>query len=804
MMKPWTLRPDQEIAFGVLANRRCSIANMPTGWGKSFLLCCIAALDLLKKRRKVIICVPQCIIAKGFAEEKQIDLPGVGCVNWSVPKNLCDPTNEKVGQLVEFIRNPASGGPSQRIVLCTHMSLSHAFQQLSDAELATCFLHTTLFIDEAHHVQSSEEGMNQLGRIIEFLLGRNDRSTRLVLATAYFFRGDHLPIIDDKHLVKFRRHHVPFDDYWNSLRHVKTYSYEFVIYKGTVFRDLDLILAGESVPTIVYCPPEGHRMLLGKTKSRFVSRVRRLCLKHCSAELWRPGIAYDRKTKVVVDFVDESDRAEKVKFVSQNGDRVAVVLTVGMFREGADWVEAARIIDLVPTGSVQDRMQRFGRLVRDRRGKKHVSYFSFFQHLVEQKDEERRRELSKLYAHFHASLVLENAIKPIKVLVPRKKKVAENEEPDRLDLLGKLDEKTQESIIRTSYERLIRLQDDAANTGDVVTAAEAKTAVIGVLKEHNVSCSFDAMARQVILVMRRRANLRLNTGDLVDAGFDKVWEVEALDGLLKFSGGLGGPTTFTEIREAIDTVFENQWLESFAKMKALPQPPETHSNSYWWCTYNKGLHSQGKLSAERVGQLESICWWSWTERFEDRWNMKYQEVMALVACPNAKTENYSWVRQQRRQFERGKLSNEKINALEQIPWWKWSSNVNRWQAKYDRVSKLPDPPKRGTKDADWVRTQRKTYNDNRLLSDRIEKLELIRWWTWTARRSNRNEGLAILKMRLPQWAKSGVNKADARSAWSKEMGVGEDQIHKYVRKLPADLRELWKRLPHSISAPTAL
>ncbi|MFK8112249.1 MAG: helicase associated domain-containing protein [Rubripirellula sp.] len=297
------------------------------------------------------------------------------------------------------------------------MSLSHAFQQLSDAELATCFLHTTLFIDEAHHVQSSEEGMNQLGRIIEFLLGRNDRSTRLVLATAYFFRGDHLPIIDDKHLVKFRRHHVPFDDYWNSLRHVKTYSYEFVIYKGTVFRDLDLILAGESVPTIVYCPPEGHRMLLGKTK---------------------------------------------------------------------------------------------------------------------------------------------------------------------------------------------------------------------------------------------------------------------------------------------------------------------------------------------------------------------------------------------------KLSNEKINAVEQIPWWKWSSNVNRWQAKYDRVSKLPDPPKRGTKDADWVRTQRKTYNENRLLSDRIEKLELISWWTWTARRSNRNEGLAILKNRLPQWAKSGVNKADARFAWSQKMGVGEDQIHKYIRKLPADLRELWKRLPHSISAPTAL
>ncbi len=167
------------------------------------------------------------------------------------PRNLCEPTNEKVGQLVEFIKNPASGGPSQRIVLCTHMSLSHAFQKLQEDELANCFLHTTLVIDEAHHVQSSEEGKNQLGRFIEFLLDRNDKSTRIVLATAYFFQGDNLPIISDRHLRRFRRHHVPFDDYWNSLRHVKTYSYEFVIYKGTVFPELDLLLSSVSVPTII-------------------------------------------------------------------------------------------------------------------------------------------------------------------------------------------------------------------------------------------------------------------------------------------------------------------------------------------------------------------------------------------------------------------------------------------------------------------------------------------------------------------------------------------------------------------------
>ncbi len=130
-------------------------------------------------------------------------------------------------------------------------------------------------------------------------------------------------------------------------------------------------------------------------------------------------------------------------------------------------MQAARIIDLVPTGSDQDRLQRFGRLCRDCPGKSHVSYFSFFPYVVEQNEDERRAVLSKLYAHFHASMILENAIQPIKIRVGQTGRTTDKSEKThgRLDLLGQLSEKVQEAILRQSSEELLRIHHDRSPAG---------------------------------------------------------------------------------------------------------------------------------------------------------------------------------------------------------------------------------------------------------------------------------------------------------------------------------------------------
>lgn len=797
MTPVWKLRPDQLRAFHAISGKSRVIANMPTGWGKGVLLCSLGAADLCDPKRKVIVCIPQKVIAKGFKREMRIGLPDGRELGWKRPRNLCEPTPDKVAQLLAFIRSPASGSPEDRVVLATHMSLAYAFDALDADEIGAAFRDTTLVIDEAHHVHASDHGRNGLGRAVAALLDRNAPTTKLVLATAYFFRGDHLPILPDAHLTRFTRYHVPFDEYWSGLTHLKTYGYDFVAYKGTVFGELEALLRADAAPTIVYCPPEGHKMLIGKEKRAFVARVQGLCVTHLDAGVWSPRSRPDPRRKVVVDLVDEAHRREKLEFIAGHGDRVAAVLTVGMFKEGADWVEAARVIDLVPTGSDQDRLQRFGRLVRDCPGKGHVSYYSFFPYVVQEGEEERRAELSKLYAHFHASMVLENAINPIKVFVGRAGR-AEGDGPggggERLDLLGRLSEKTQEAVIRQSFEGLLSLKTGKAKDGAAVRPDEAREVIVGVLRANGVADDLEATATQVVLLMRRKSNVRIATEDLVAAGFDKVWSTDAFDGLVAYSAGVGGPATLAEIRRIIGGVFDRQWAENYEKLRELPEPPATQSSAYWWCAHNRVLHDRGELAADKVRLLERIPWWRWAEAFEDRWQGRYDEISPLPACPRAGTQGYDWVRQQRRLHAGGKLDNYKVRLLEAVPWWTWTTIRDTWGVTCEALQGSVVPPKRGTKEYEWVRTQRKAHADGKLTAERVEKLGTIPWWTWGEGERSRTEGLQRLKSLIEEGFELGTTKAEVRRSWSVAANISPDQIYKYLRLLPPEVRAMWDQM----------
>lgn len=798
MTRIWRLRPDQLKAFRAICGMLWAALNMPTGWGKSLTLCCLGAVDLFTRNRKLIIAVPQRTIAKGFVKEMRIELPEGQLINWGIPRNLCDTTPAKVTQLVDFIRQPPAKRPHDRVVLCTHMSLAYAFRKLTDEEAESCFANTTIVIDEAHHIQACGEACNLLGRAIDTILDQNCPTTRILLATAYFFRGDRLPIIHDNHLGRFFRYHIPLDEYWRSLRHLKEYSYDFVAYQGTVYREFQTVLAKSRAPTIVYCPPEGHSVLIGKPKSQFVKQIARMCLKHYGAKLWQPGCRPSRSKQYVVDLVTTQDRSEKIKFIADHGTAIAAILAVGMFREGADWVEAARVIDLVPTGSDQDRNQRFGRLIRDCPGKNRISYVSFFPQLFEEEEEKRRRDVSKLFTHFHASLVLENAMRPIKVPVTRSTTDDDEEGPrrgERLDLLAKLDASAQESIFKSSYEELLKLQVEKAENGFSVRPDEAKAMILGVLRDHGVKEHLEATAKQVIIVMRRKSNVAINAEDLVNAGFDKVWKADIFDGLLAYSAGFGGPETLAEIRRVIGNVFEQMWLENFEKMRDLPQAPNSYSSAYWWCSHNKMLHKQSGLDQGKVRLLEAIPWWSWAESFVDRWQQMYDHIKNLPACPKAGTKDYGWVRQQRRQHLKGSLEPFKVKLLEAISWWTWETERDNWQVMYEKLSGSLAPSVKGTPEYEWVRTQRKAQKAGKLPQERADLLEQIPWWKWEERRSSRDEGLQYLQSLLDDFEGMDTSKMEIRNCWAEYLGITPDQIHKYVRQLHPEYQNKWRQIP---------
>ena len=526
--------------------------------------------------------------SKGFINNVRLSIPESQVIDWSVRHNLCQPLTEKLRYLRDWLLAPADKSLDDRVVVTTHRNFAFAFEALTPREREQAFQKTTVFIDEAHHIQASDEGFNQLGRAIDYVLTSHADTTRVYFATAYFFRGDRLPILHDNHLCRFYKHTIPFDEYWRNLRHLQSYRYDFVAFKGTVWKEVEALLAQSQEPTLIFCPPEGHRLLFGKSKADFVSRLIRILRRHYKGcVLWKPGFM-PRKRRVILNLVDAENRPEKVAFAMNHGDKLAAILTVGMFREGADWIQAQRAIDLVPTGSDQDRNQRFGRLVRDHPGKTEVSYFSFFQHVTDVPRDEQRQELSKLFAHFHASLVLENALAPIRVAVADNQSDEdghERQEPD--DLLGDYDEQTQESIIRESCERLINLAAEMEERGKVVSPEDKKHVILDVLAEHGIEKHKEALARQIALLLIRRQTLDLPVEELINAGFDKVWEIDLLEGLRIYSGGVGGPKTFLEIRNAIRSVIDERWDDMYQKMRSLPTPPPRHSRAYWWISNNR-------------------------------------------------------------------------------------------------------------------------------------------------------------------------------------------------------------------------
>jgi superfamily II DNA or RNA helicase len=710
----YKLLPHQIDAYNCLEGQRLGICNMPTGSGKSLTLSALGGDDLQDMERKVIVAVPQCMIGNGFSKPKVIDLGDGSQVKWRVSRNLCEPIPSKVNQLVDFIRRTPRGR-QRRVALCTHMSLAYAFQKMTPNEFNDHLSRTTLIIDEAHHIRAGSENANRLGSAITSILEHDDPTSRILLATAYFFRGDQLPILDEDQGSQFTRFHLPFEDYWNSLQYLKSYAYDFMVYKGTPFEELEALLRIRQEPTIVFIPPEGRKTLLGKSKREFTDEVLSLCRKYY-------------KNTEIIDLVDEQGRGEKVQLITEYGDKVGVILTVGMMKEGADWVQASRVIDLQPSGSEQDRLQRFGRLCRDWPGKDHVSYYSFFPCSVKQDDDERRKHLTTLYAHFHASLVLQHAIRPIRIPVESKpgKNGKSGSEKTPLNLLGQLDVLTQQSIVKDAYEGLVRLKE--GKSGESVSAAEAEQVVCDVIRRNGVESQVNELAKQVVLVLRRGTDGRIRAERLVDAGFDKVWASDVFDGLLAYSGEVGGPRTLAEIRQVFDNIFEADWIRKYEIVRGFSQSPSSQQQTYWWCTYNKVLFAEGLLPKDKQEMLERIPWWKWTKGFADRWLQRFDEIQQLPKCPKSGTPEYDWVRQQRRQHQKGLLIKERIQLLETISWWKWANITTNWNDMFIRVSEFDAMPKRGTREYDWIRTQRKNFNKGTLAPDRSDKLNTLSLW----------------------------------------------------------------------------
>lgn len=211
-----------------------------------------------------------------------------------------------------------------------------------------------------------------------------------------------------------------------------------------------------------------------------------------------------------------------------------------------------------------------------------------------------------------------------------------------------------------------------------------------------------------------------------------------------------------------DTIRSESWDRSFQAVRTFSERTgnvrmaKSHREDgiaiASWISAQRTSYKLGQLSIEQSQQLESLNGWKW-EVFDESWELRYSLSLQYVKreghanIPQRHLENGtnigSWVNAQRGLYAQGTLSHDRINRLEQIPNWTWYPKQAAWTANYlllceyaneNGHAKVPDHYRyRETQLGKWVGKQRQNFKRGLLEAERIDLLEKLPGWVWTAR-----------------------------------------------------------------------
>ncbi len=176
-----------------------------------------------------------------------------------------------------------------------------------------------------------------------------------------------------------------------------------------------------------------------------------------------------------------------------------------------------------------------------------------------------------------------------------------------------------------------------------------------------------------------------------------------------------------------------------------------------WSAARRAKYRAGRLSAGRIAELEAVPFWTWDATRKPRSEFEghlwqYQRYVARGGNPivpqGLRLGSFQvghWVCTQRDAYHAGRLSAERITALEAVPGWSWSGldaatdraiAALRVYAAREGHCRVPAKCREGEFDlGGWVWRRRLDYRLGRLAPDRIAALEQVPGWQWTAPRS---------------------------------------------------------------------
>ena len=214
--------------------------------------------------------------------------------------------------------------------------------------------------------------------------------------------------------------------------------------------------------------------------------------------------------------------------------------------------------------------------------------------------------------------------------------------------------------------------------------------------------------------------------------------------------------------------YESTWEEMFG---ALNEYKKIHGHCnvprIWlenkqlsvWVKLQRNYYQKGNLSIDRINRLEEIgfVWEQLELKWEEMFNAlnEYKKIHGNCNVPKDYREYKklgTWVGRQRTNYQNSKLSEDRIERLEEIGF-EWEQLELKWEEMFNALNEykkihgncnVPKDYREYKKLGTWVHVQRSNYQNGKLSEDRIKRLEDI-GFTWERLESKWEEMFNALK-----------------------------------------------------------
>ena len=181
-----------------------------------------------------------------------------------------------------------------------------------------------------------------------------------------------------------------------------------------------------------------------------------------------------------------------------------------------------------------------------------------------------------------------------------------------------------------------------------------------------------------------------------------------------------------------------------------------------WVAVVRDSKKNGTLGTERERRLEELPGWMW-DTISERWDTGYRHLCEYVAEHGSArllrtytAKGYrlgSWVTAQRAKKAAGRLDEQRVRKLEELPGWTWDTIEDKWEEGLRRLTEYAKengharvPPKYVTDDGyklgQWVSNLRMRRSG--LDPEKACQVEAVPGWTWDPYAEQWDEGFRYL------------------------------------------------------------